>query len=594
MCAPLGAQKMCTVDDAGGKRRLGKDRMTKFALQRCSTWRRALCFASVVCLALGGTVRASAQPAAIAPNYWQQPLFFIPYQVNRQDPSFQAVAKVQLLVSRDGMTDWRTLEEATPNVQGFSYLAPKDGEFWFALRHLDQRGQPWPNAAVQPQMRVIVDTQQPELALSGGLDATGAVVVRYEARDANLRPETLVIEVRPSGGPWSALRLGPPDVTHFDRLLGRVAWDVPSDVGTVEVRGTIADAAGHRAESHTEVAVSGPSMNSPASTPEQDLPFNMASADPFRSTVNAAEQDWPANNRLPAGPAVNLQAPPEFNPYTAAPGEEPTPRTPARLIGETRSDLPSTRHSFESPLTETNEAPPVPPGSSPLSERTADQSGVRTVNSTTFDVEYDLQSVGPWGVAKVELWGTCDGGRTWQSFGVDTDNRSPARVTVPGEGVYGFRLLVDAANGAGSTPPRGGEQPELTVAVDLQPPRVERLTAAVGQGNLAGHLVIRWSASDTNLESRPISLFYGTFPNGPWSTIAAGLENSGSFTWRLERHVPDRFYLRLESRDVAGNVGASQTPAPITLDRPQPTGRLRGVRPVVTDPQRFDTAERSL
>ena len=41
------------------------------------------------------------------------------------------------------------------------------------------------------------------------------------------------------------------------------------------------------------------------------------------------------------------------------------------------------------------------------------------VNARTFDVEYDLQAVGSWGVAKVELWGTQDGGKTWVSYGVD-------------------------------------------------------------------------------------------------------------------------------------------------------------------------------
>lgn len=568
--------------------------MTTIAIQLSSAWRGALCLAAVLCLALGGAECASAQPAALAPNFWQQRLFFIPYQVNRQAPSFQAVAKVQLLLSRDGMTDWRTLEEAAPNVQGFSYLAPEDGEFWFALRHLDQRGQPWPNAAVQPLMRVIVDTLQPELELSGGLDATGAVVVRYEARDANLRPETLVIEVCPAGGQWSALQLGPPDVTHRDRLLGRVSWDAPSDVRTVEVRGSIADRASHRADARTEVAISGPSMSSPASAPKDELPSNLAAADPFRSKPNASVQDWPANNRLPVEPPPHLQPPPEFNPYTAAQDEQPAPRTPARLIGGNPSDLHSTRHPFPSSSPVTVEPPATLPAGSAPPERSVDNSGVRTVNSTTFDVEYDLQSIGPWGVAKVELWGTHDGGRTWQSFGVDADNRSPVRVTVPGEGVYGFRILVDGANGAGSPPPQGGEQPELVVAVDLQPPIVERLTAEVGQGELTGRLVIRWSARDANLESRPINLFYGTFPDGPWSTVAAGLENTGSYTWRLERHLPDRFYLRLETRDAAGNVGASQTSAPITLDRPQPTGHLRGVRPVSSEAQRAAQTERSL
>jgi hypothetical protein len=59
----------------------------------------------------------------------------------------------------------------------------------------------------------------------------------------------------------------------------------------------------------------------------------------------------------------------------------------------------------------------------------------------------------------------------------------------------------------------------------------------------------------------------------------------------LGRHVPDRFYLRLEARDVAGNLATCQSPAPILLNRPQPTGRLRGVRPVQADVHRYNTAE---
>ena len=102
------------------------------------------------------------------------------------------------------------------------------------------------------------------------------------------------------------------------------------------------------------------------------------------------------------------------------------------------------------------------------------------------------------------------------------------------------------------------------------------------------------AADDTNLEPRPVSLFFSTNPNGPWSTIAAGLQNTGEYTWRLERHVPDSFYLRLEVRDQAGNVAVDQTLQPVTLSRPQPTGHLRGVRPVEDSRNRYQTAEGSL
>jgi hypothetical protein len=210
----------------------------------------------------------------------------------------------------------------------------------------------------------------------------------------------------------------------------------------------------------------------------------------------------------------------------------------------------------------------------------------RVVNSQTFDIEYQLESVGPWGVSKVELWGTRDQGATWQSHGIDSDNRSPFRVTVPSAGTYGFRLLVDGANSAGSIPPQPRDPPELTVTVDLQPPTVQLQGAELGQGNLADHLLLRWTASDTNLEPRPIALFYSSHPQGPWSTIAAGLENSGSYTWRIERHVPGRFYLKLAARDTAGNVATFVSPSFLELARPQPTGRLGTVRPVTDAPTR--------
>ena len=365
------------------------------ARSRCTwrpRWRLAILgLASMAWLVMGRVDLAAAQPRTVAPIYWQQRLFFIPYQINRHDQSLRAVAKVQLLISRDGISDWRVLEQAEPNVQGFSYHAPEDGEYWFALRHLDQRGQPWPRdlslpntksgqntrdlsvlnsksrqntrTAVQPQLRIMVDTHLPELELSGALNATGAVVVRYEARDASLRPETLVIEVRPAGGTWLPLNPGPPDVSHADRLVGRVEWNAPFGAGTVEVRGSIADGAGHRAQASAQVTLSGPSLRMPgAAIAPAPARGNRAddrggpsqhtlSVDSFRSTTSTPAQDWPAANRLPpksiaSNEAVNLFAgprlpapPPIRNPYSTSAPASSSRRTPARLIGEGTIDL---------------------------------------------------------------------------------------------------------------------------------------------------------------------------------------------------------------------------------------------------------------
>lgn len=199
------------------------------------------------------------------------------------------------------------------------------------------------------------------------------------------------------------------------------------------------------------------------------------------------------------------------------------------------------------------------------------------VNSRTFSLEYQVEDVGGWGVSKVQLWGTRDGGQTWHYYAEDDDNRSPLNVTVDGEGLYGFRIIVQSAAGPGGFAPQSGDEPELWVGVDLHRPQAELLSVEPGTGNLSDHLVLRWRADDDNLEPRPISLFYSSRPTGPWSAAATGLQNTGEYAWRMERYVPTQFYLRLEVRDTAGNLAAYQTVEPIRLDRPQPTGTLRGV-----------------
>ncbi len=555
---------------------------------------------------------ANAQPRRLEPSFWKQRLFFIPYQVTGTGKLLEPIDKVQLLASRTGANDWAKLEEAETNVRGFSYHAPEDGEYWFALRHLDRQGRPWPNAEVQPQIRIIVDTQQPTLTISGSTDASGELVLRYEARDANLQAESLVLEVRGVADNWSPLGAGTPDISQPDRLVGRVRWRPPARAESIDVRGVIADRAGHRAVAEAKVALrgtqdpsavshdflQGPALRNPflrsstnAAREKSETPkLPSAIKNPFASISQLPSQDWPANNRLPqkssADSASPRPTPPQSNPYTLGDRTQPS-RTQARLVGDEAQSLDVTPLGPDNAPSLGNGTPGAaaarPQRTAPSQWKpavTPSNQATRVVNSRTFDVEYDLQSVGPWGVAKVELWGTHDGGQTWRSFGVDPDNRSPIRVTVPAAGTFGFRILVDGANSAGSAPPQSGDAPELSVAVDLQPPSAELLAADLGQGNLADHLMVRWTAEDTNLEPRPIALFYSSYPNGPWSMIASGLENTGSYTWRIERHVPGRFYLRLEARDTAGNISTYQSPTPIALARPQPTGSLRGVRPI--------------
>lgn len=576
-------------------------------------WRFTICWCLLVSCAFAQPQSGPAPAPLLTPTYLKQRQFFLPYQMPNSGTLIERIAKVQLLLSRTGPSDWATLEEAEPNVRGFTYHAPEDGEYLFAIRHLDRRGRPWPNDTVQPQRRIVIDTQLPELTLEGSQDTNGEMVVRYEARDANLQAETFVLEIRAAGESWIPLQPTEHDVAQPNRLVGRVRWQPPAETRDVEVRAAIADRAGHRGQAHEQLTArtmlpdfEGPTLNGPSSQLTQKLqpigtrsenktsreltnPFAPSSiSNPFvnnqRETPSSLpSQDWPTTNQVPTQqPSVTSQpTPPQSNPYSLANSSRP----PVNASGSQTLEITPLGPDMAPPLMGTHSA--SAPSATPnpqhgvWSSASADTAhATRIVNARTFDIEYDLQSIGPWGVSKVELWGSPDDGQSWRSFAIDPDNRSPVRVTVPGAGKFGFRILVDGANSAGAIPPQPGDEPELYVAVDLQPPTAKLIGTQIGTGNQADHLHVNWSASDTNLEARPIALFYSSYPNGPWSTIASGLQNTGSYTWRIERHVPARFYLRLEARDTAGNVANYQTAAPVELARPQPTGRLRNVRPI--------------
>ena len=536
-----------------------------------------------VWLALAAMLRAASadEPVKDAPLpepfLVRQTVFSLPFRLEPPRKISEQPVEVQLRASGDQGGTWQIQGRVKPDAGKFVVRAAHDGEYWFCIRTVDAAGTTRPEAPPQPELRVIIDTVPPRLELTAEQGASGEVTARWRAVDPHLQPDSLKLEYQAgTNDPWEPLAIDPPTAGAKERrtLTGSTTWWPKSSTGAIMVRAKVDDRAGNPAVSQARAASTAPAPPPPSSAATRGVDPDRAAADasgrtapPVSGPSASQGTQWPAD-RLSPVPLSRYQPPdPSANPTDPASNLASTPdadrwsavgRTPAQNVSN-QSNRGAGGDLINLDL--------LPPGERP-----------RMVNSRSFELEYEVDSVGPSGIAKVELWGTRDGGKSWSSFGIDNDNRSPVLVSVEGEGIYGFRIVFQSGTGFGGLAPREGDAAEVWVAVDLTEP-VAKITGA-DMGRDAGELVIRWEASDKMADAHPISLAFSAEPHGPWTPIVSDLENTGSYNWRLDNRVPERVYLRIEFRDEAGNIGVYETPQPIPLDRQRPQGHIRGVRPI--------------
>jgi hypothetical protein len=184
---------------------------------------------------------------------------------------------------------------------------------------------------------------------------------------------------------------------------------------------------------------------------------------------------------------------------------------------------------------------------------------LRLLNSKRISFHYEVKDSGSAGVGGLELWGTKDM-RSWKKY--ESVQRMPHSfvVDVKEEGLYGFTMMARGKEElTKNQPPKPGEAPQVWVVVDLTKPDVQLLGAELNIMSPTPGVVIRWTAKDTHLGPRPITLLYAERLEGPWTPLAANLENSGRYEWNMQACVPSHVYVRVQAIDMMGNIGIAQT-----------------------------------
>ena len=507
-----------------------------------------------------------SQSGKISTIVTRQQTFTIPFQV----PAGQQFSEVQLHVAERPQMDWRLYSRQLPSVGGFTFRAAQDADIVFAVRSVDHRGKQYPAGPLRPELLVIVDTAPPQMDLELKLGAAGQLQTSWIANDARLDPDSLTVEYQPTAeSRWipMAIERRSGKLPQQQSLKGQASWWPQSLSTIVRVRGQIKDTAGNATVVQRQISLRPTDTQTARHSPAPQSSTHELTTTPHHHRMDGSVP-WSSSETRQTTEAERTRTAPVSRSDLSS---TQRPNRSFRTSGNhsPANAHPNTTHHFasDSQATTSLTSAAFPQGVDPLHTQ-----------SSKFSLEYDIKMIGPTGVKTVHLWGTTDGGQTWARWLHDPDRTSPVHIEAPGAGVYGFRILVENNEGLALSPPQPGDLPAVWVVVDPVQPEVELTSAKYGRGLDEGTLLITWQARDNYLASRPVTLRYTSDPSSSWQTIAAHLPNSGQYTWRVDRHVPQQAFLQIEVRDMAGNIGIHSLTEPINTRGLVPRALIRGVR----------------
>jgi hypothetical protein len=491
-------------------------------------------------------------------------------------PSKRAeIKQLVLYVSSDQGKSWQKEAVVPPENDEFLFYAPADGMYWLKVAIVNKQGKQEPEEVGigPPDQKVLIDTLGPMVVITSAKREGSEVAVGWEIQEEYPDPASLKLEYRPADaptGPWLSVPV--------ERKLINQARLHPTTSGPLVVRLQMKDLAGNLSYKVADVpgigGITAASYKASAAdnpTPAPAPPPSVIDPPPPVKTPPTPEIKNVVPPHTPDAPPTHESAnlPPSVPPAPTAPAATPPPSEPEPKV-IARSESP--RRSPQPPL--------VPPAAPAQEGSQATLPVPHLVNNPDVVLNYKLDKVGPSGIGSVELWLTENDGQSWQRWAEYPEVKDLSggvkyrgSVTLPREGIYGFRMVVKSKAGRGQPAPRPGEAPELRIELDTTPPDVVLLEPRPDPEHKDA-LLLQWKVRDRNLDAMPITLEYADQRTGPWQSIVSNTyDTPEGYSWKVPQGKVS-VYLRLRVRDRAGNEGLAVTEKAQLVDLSEPEGHL--------------------
>ena len=193
-----------------------------------------------------------------------------------------------------------------------------------------------------------------------------------------------------------------------------------------------------------------------------------------------------------------------------------------------------------------------------------------------------------YGLKDTELWVRKYDNGTWGDWSKVQDfPKSTPIVWTPAEGDWNAYERPVLTSGYAPPVPKGevsGDQAQFSLEfiIDRTPPAVAITEPKSGFMYRGGDkYAIKWTATDANLRSAPITIEYSRDGSDDhFVVIASALANTSSFDWTVPTDMTKTGRLRLSAMDKAGNIGTTEANN-LLVDSIKPKGKVTG--PAITN-----------